>query len=250
MLTTPEQWHQRFIQQSTWTAPVRQYLLSRVNIPSAGKLLEVGCGTGAVCASLAGAGSFTCIGLDFNLAYLRFAAQHSRAARFTAGNALQIPFAENGFDAVVCHFLLLWIPAPAQALREMARCTRPGGAVIAFAEPDYGGRIDFPPPLDELGRLQTSALRGQGADPNMGRQLSGLFHAAGLRDVETGLLGGQWSTAPDLEERASEWATTESDLAGKVPPERIHQLRQADEQAWQAGQRVLFVPTFYAIGWK
>ena len=39
--------------------------------------------------------------------------------------------------------------------------------------------------------LQALSQGRQGADPLMGRQLSGLFHGAGLAGVETGLLGEQ-----------------------------------------------------------
>ena len=161
-----------------------------------------------------------------------------------------MPFPSGVFDAVVCHFFLLWVPDPAAAMREMVRVARPGGTVIAFAEPDYGGRIDYPPPLDTLGTRQAEALRSQGADPRMGRKLSGLFHAAGLQQVETGLLGGEWRGAPSPEQRESEWAVLADDLTGQIPPQELRELREFDDRAWQSGKRVLFVPTFFALGRK
>ena len=132
----------------------------------------------------------------------------------------------------------------------MVRAARPGSAIIAFAEPDYGGRIDYPPELEELGKLQTQALRRQGADPLTGRKLNEIFHRAGLKNIETGLLGGQWSGEPQPAQQASEWATLETDLAGLLPNARLKELRRQDADAWQAGRRVLFVPTFYAVGYK
>ena len=76
----------------------------------------------------------------------------------------------------------------------MKRVTRPGGTVAALAEPDYGGRIDFPDSLGELGQWQAFALGSQGANPNVGRRLMAEFIAADLDSVESGLMGGQWKS--------------------------------------------------------
>lgn len=248
MSLTPSQWNERFLRQSFWTEPLRKYLLSRLTPRPSARILEIGCGTGVITASLHAYTQSMVFGLDLNPAFLRIAHANDPQTRFTGGNALQLPFPAQSFDAVVCHFFLLWVLQPELALAEMVRVTHPGGSVVAFAEPDYGGRIDYPPPLDELGRMQTSALREQGADPQMGRKLSGLFHAAGLADVETGLLGGEWRDAPPPEEHESEWSTLEADLSNQIPASRLTELRRQDEAAWAAGERVLYVPTFYAIG--
>jgi len=248
MSLSPADWHHRFLQQSGWTRPVRRYLLARLGLSASSRILEAGCGTGAITAGLRQDTPARVFGLDLNPAFLRLARHNDPATRFTAGDALRLPYPGGCFQAVVCHFFLLWVKDPAAALNEMLRVTQPGGAVIAFAEPDYGGRIAHPPALADLGRLQAAALRQQGADPGMGRQLSGLFHAAGLENIETGLLGAQWQGRPSPEEVDSEWAVLEDDLSGALPPQRLQEMRQVDAAARASGQRVLFVPTFYAIG--
>jgi SAM-dependent methyltransferase len=184
------------------------------------------------------------------LPFLRFAQHNDPTAPLTAGDALCLPFSDSSFDIAACHFLLLWLAQPGMALAEMRRVTRKGGAVIAFAEPDYGGRIDYPEALEELGRLQTAGIRQQGADPELGRKLSGLFHAAGLQEVETGLLGGQWRGAPSQQEIDLEWGMLAADLKAALPVAQMEKLHEIETAAWRAGQRVLFVPTFYAIGKK
>ncbi len=131
----------------------------------------------------------------------------------------------------------------------MARVTRPSGAVLALAEPDYGGRVDFPEELGQLGVWQMESLRTQGADPLMGRKLARVFRQAGLYSVETGALGGQWSGAPDWEAWESEWSVLESDLKNKPSlSEKLGFLKRLDKSAYEKGERVLFVPTFYAWG--
>jgi hypothetical protein len=133
-------------------------------------------------------------------------------------------------------------------LKEMRRVTHPGGLVAAMAEPDYGGRIDYPDELAEIGQLQAAALRQQGADPNLGRRLANLFVDAGLSNVQTGLLGGHWNLSPSSEALESEWSVLESDLAGSIDKEKMEYLRSLDATAWKKGVRILFVPTFYAWG--
>jgi hypothetical protein len=40
----------------------------------------------------------------------------------------------------------------------------------------------------------------------------------------------------------------EADLTGIVPRREIQKMKKLDEQAWQRGERVLHVPTYFAYG--
>jgi hypothetical protein len=131
----------------------------------------------------------------------------------------------------------------------MQRVTRPGGWVLALAEPDYGGRVDYPEALAEAGRLQAEALRAQGAEPNMGRRLMALFRQTGLAQVSAGVLGGQWHSDDPGDWRA-EWAVLRADLGDRLTEAEYELLYRIEAEARQTGERVLFVPTFYAAGVK
>jgi ubiquinone/menaquinone biosynthesis C-methylase UbiE len=242
-------WHARFTQQARWTEDIRRYLFKRIRLTTGQRLLEVGCGTGAVLSSLAGAGCWI-HGLDIDQDFLHQAQQNTRSTCLVQGDAHHLPYASESFDIAYSHFLLLWVFDPARVLSEMRRVVQPGGWVLAMAEPDYGGRIDYPENLIHLGELQEAALSRQGAETRLGRRLAALFHTAGLQEVETGVLGGQWRAAPSLEDLASEWEVLESDLGDRLTPEELARFRNIDAEAWSLGQRVLFVPTFYAIGRK
>jgi hypothetical protein len=131
----------------------------------------------------------------------------------------------------------------------MRRAVRPGGWVLALAEPDYGGQIRYPEALDGLGRLQTMSLERQGANPVIGRRLMALFLDAGLEQVESGLIGGEWrARSGDSANLAEEWQVIEHDLAGWISAAELERYRKLDEAAARRGDRILFVPTFYAIG--
>ena len=238
-------WHARYTQQAGWTARTRRYLYEKAGLSKTPRVLEPGCGTGAVLADCPAADLH---GLDWDWQHLQVARHAVPRARLVRANAVALPYASASFDACLTHYFLLWVDA-ARVLAEMRRVTRPGGVILALAEPDYGARIDSPAGLALIGQLQGQALANQGADPRMGRKLASLFTAAGLQQVTTGVMGGEWSARSIEDDWNLEWAALETDLAGSVPPERLAELRRIDVAAWQRGDRILFVPTFYAIGW-
>ncbi len=247
-LSTP-QWHRRYLQQALWTKELRAHLYHKLGVQDACRILDIGCGTGVLERELNELYKSLVFGVDINLQTLKFARGYAPKTGYTAGDGLQIPFASDTFDITMCHFLLLWIKDTCGLVREMARVTRSNGYVLALAEPDYGGRIDYPAELAQIGRWQSTALTNQGADPTMGRKLRSTFSRAGLLDIEAGVLGGQWLQDNDSGDAEQEWEVISSDL-GNNEEFLINEasLMALDKASRQAGERILFVPTFYAIG--
>jgi SAM-dependent methyltransferase len=251
MSDTPDQLHPRFAQQARWTAAIRQRAFGRFGLGSARRVLEVGSGTGAITSELQRGSRGRVVGLDRDRRSNAFATGRDAATCFVTGLAERLPFPPASFDLACCHFLLLWVDDPSVVLDEMRRVTAPGGAVLCLAEPDYGGRIDYPDSLALLGRSQEAALRRQGAETRLGRRLRHLLHQAGLTQVETGVLGGEWQSATEARsdaERELEWQTLARDLQGELPAEEQASLREELMCARQQGSHVLFVPTFYGWG--
>ena len=238
-------WHTRYSQQARWTRDLRAYIFDKIKLDNANRVLEVGCGTGAILSELPTHPSLH--GLDLDPAALAQSRINASAATLTQGNALHLPYQDNSFDIVYCHFLLLWTRDPLQALFEMKRVTTTSGYVIAFAEPDYAHRIDQPSELIQLGKWQTEALKRQGADPTLGARLAELFFQAGININETGTIQGVENEAPRAEWEL-EWAVIESDLAGWVPDKDIQRMKLLDQTAREQGTRVLHVPTYFAWG--
>ena len=237
-------WHKRYTQQVRWTLETRRYIFDCINAHPSHRILEVGCGSGAVLASLAEDGFKNTFGLDKDLQALQMA----NSETVTGANALNLPFPNASFDICLCHFLLLWIADPLAALIEMKRTAKPGGWVLALAEPDYGGRIDFPPELEALGNAQSQALQGQCADVTVGRKLRSLFADCGLENIRSGIINAEWDqdfSQPDFD---LEWAVLRKDLMWKLSPEELDRYYRIDLDASRQGRRVLFVPIFYAFG--
>ena len=239
-------WHARFLQQARWTRTLRVYLFSRVGLHQGGRVLEVGCGTGAVLTDLPD--YLTVHGLDLSRARLSQTRSRIPKARLTCGNALHLPYPAAAFDVTFCHYLLLWVTDPLRALQEMKRVTCPGGSVLALAEPDYSARQDAPPVLQPLGQMQNESLRRQGADISLGGRLAELFARAGINLIECGALAPAPSEPLDPNEQEMEWAVLEADLTGFLPSDEIQKYRLLDWQARQDGTRHLYVPTFFAWG--
>lgn len=247
-MLTPQDWHHRFEQQARWTEQVRRFLFSNLALANRPRGLEVGCGTGAVASEIRRWGVPQVHGVDLRRDFLRLAGQLDPDLHRCQSNALSLPYREDSFDFVFCHYFLLWLSEPLRAVHEMRRVTHPGGPILVLAEPDYGGRIDYPESLAEFGRLQAQALHRQGADPQIGRKLAGLLYSAGLTQVYSGVLGGQWGQPFDANEPAAEWSILENDLIGQVSPHSMSEFQRQDTAAWQSGERILYIPTFYAWG--
>jgi len=242
---TPAEWDRQFARQAGWTRATRTYLYRRAGLLHARRVLDVGSGTGTVTEEMAGRTHGEVTGLDIDPTMVEFAQGRGGRAAYQQGDAHRLPFPDGRFDVTACHFTLLWCRDAGRAVQEMVRVTRPGGYVLACAEPDYGGRIDHPDL--PLARWQAELLRSEGADPCLGRALRGLLARAGTRDPEVGVIAGLWALPALRAEFAAEWALWERSLAGRVPAAELARVQAADWAAIEAGERLVFMPVFYAL---
>ncbi|HEX6789875.1 MAG TPA: class I SAM-dependent methyltransferase [Candidatus Krumholzibacteria bacterium] len=103
-------------------------------------LLDVGCGLGGKTVAYAEAGARV-VGTDLLEKYVEqsgvYAAAKGARANFFVGDAAALPLGAGAFDTVVANDAMEHFAEPAEALREMARVVRPGGAIWIFFTPHY-----------------------------------------------------------------------------------------------------------------
>jgi SAM-dependent methyltransferase len=156
----------------------------------AGKVLDVGCGTGEILARLAGKypeATFT--GIDLEEPHLARAAvrnaEFGDRVRFEHGDAMALQFPDASFDLVICRHVIQAVPDAAQVLAEIQRVVRPGGRVHLIAE-DYGMLWCHPTELDADGFWQVLPPRfgaAIGCDLHVGRKTFTLLHDLGMTGI-------------------------------------------------------------------
>lgn len=153
-------------------------------------LLDVGCGPATITADLAErVAPGPVVAMDN-------AEQAVRTARETldgrgmgqvtveTGDVYALAHADASFDVVHAHQVLQHLTDPVAALREMRRVVKPGG-VVAARDSDYAAMTWYPhdPALTAWLDLYHAVARGNGAEPDAGRQLLAWARAAGYSDV-------------------------------------------------------------------
>jgi demethylmenaquinone methyltransferase / 2-methoxy-6-polyprenyl-1,4-benzoquinol methylase len=179
----------------------RERAVDLARVGPGSRALDVATGTGDLAIALAARGADV-VGSDFSEGMLERARDKSAAVRWEQANALALPYADREFDAATVGFGARNFSDLAQGLSEMTRVVRPGGRVVVL-------EITTPtrPPLSTffslwfdrivplLGRitgedqaytyLPSSVKRFPGP-----RDLGGVMHDAGLRDVRWILTAG------------------------------------------------------------
>jgi SAM-dependent methyltransferase len=174
-----------------WTRRLAEPLLDFADFAPAGRLVDVGCGTGSLARAMARRWPARQIsGIDVAVPYIAYARGQKAPANlhFEVGDAERLPFDERSCAGAVAQLVLNFVPDPLAAVTEMRRVTRADGRLVAAVWDFRGGLV--------YQRIfwDTAAGLDPGAAAARDRLFSGalalpdglvrLFEAAGLDRVE------------------------------------------------------------------
>jgi SAM-dependent methyltransferase len=155
------------------------------------KALDVGCGPGALTAVLAERlGAPSVAGVDPSEPFVAACRARVPGAEIAPAPAEALPFGDGAFDATLAQLVVNFMRDPESGVREMARVTRPGGAVAACVW-DYAGEMTLLRAFWDAAR-ELDPERATAADEGAVMrwcgegELAELWESAGLADVRAG----------------------------------------------------------------
>jgi len=150
--------------------------------------IDIGCGNGAFTELLIAQCSPAEVqGIDPSEGQLAFARDRisGNVAEFLKGDALDLPFPQNRFDAAVMALVIFFVPDPAKGVAEMARVTAPGGTIATYAWDMLGGGFPMEPIQAEMRAMGLNPVFPPSVEASREEALRDLWTEAGLDAVET-----------------------------------------------------------------
>jgi SAM-dependent methyltransferase len=183
MFNVPAEAYARFMGRFSEPLAVRFAALAEVR--ESQKVLDVGCGPGALTAQLVErVGADAVSAIDPSDTFVAAVRSRFPEVDVRSGSAEHLPFSDDSFDLCLAQLVVHFMTDPVSGLSEMARVTRPGGVVAACVWDTSGNGG----PLDAFWR----AVKDIDPDAQNESQLAGareghlaeLCEEAGLKDID------------------------------------------------------------------
>ncbi len=160
-----------------WTKEMREFGIRMAGLRKGMRVLDVGCGTGFFTEGILQE-TEEVYGIDITAQQIARAVRKVRAP-IVRGDAEQLPFRGETFDAVLSAGSIEYWPSPVRALREMWRVLTPGGLALV------GGPTR---PRDRLYRLLADNMMFFYDE----EEARAMFSEAGFIEVQVGYSGPVW----------------------------------------------------------
>jgi SAM-dependent methyltransferase len=203
--------------------------LATLFIPFAGvapgrRVLDVGCGPGALTAQL---GSDSVSAVDPSETFVAAARSRLPGVDIRQATAEDLPFDDDTFDATLAQLVVHFMTDPVAGLREMGRVTRPGGVVAACVWDHAGGGSPLGTFWRAVNALDPGAHDESGLAGVREGHLAELLSAAGLRDIASGALTvrASFSSFDDWWAPYTLGVGPAGDYVNRLDPPRLSTLR-------------------------
>jgi ubiquinone/menaquinone biosynthesis C-methylase UbiE len=168
-----------------YSVPLAPQLAELAGVAAGQRVLDVGCGPGALTAELVRlVGPESVAAVDPSEPFVAAARDRHPDVDVRHASAEELPFGADEFDSALAQLVVHFMADPVQGLREMARVTRPGGVVAACVWDHAGGKGPLSVLWSAAHELDQEVVDESGFAGARGGHLTELFQEAGLRDVE------------------------------------------------------------------
>jgi len=234
-----------------YSIPLAPQLASLADVVVGQRVLDVGCGPGALTTELVKRlGPAAVSAVDPSEPFVAAARERHPGVDVEQASAEDLPFPDQAFDASLAQLVVHFMADPVTALREMARVTRKHGVVAACVWDHAGGHG----PLS----LYWDAARELDPDVEDESQLAGareghlgeLFEAAGLREIEETHLAvnAEHPTFEDWWEPFKLGVGPAGDYAARLDPRQQTELRERCREKLPTAPFVLTARAWAARG--
>jgi SAM-dependent methyltransferase len=174
--------YERFM--GRWSRQLAVAFAAFAGIRDGDRVLDVGCGTGALCAAILARFPMASVtGIDPAASFIEGCRANYPASRFVVGGAERLPFGDREFDASLASLVLAFVREPSHAVAEMARVTVRGGTVAATIW-DHSDGMTMLRTFWEAADQADPTTKPSEAQPNLDRDvIDALWRKANLSDV-------------------------------------------------------------------
>ena len=215
-------------------------LLGALDLAEESRVLDVGCGIGGAARTVAAAVGCPVTGIDFTAEFVQTATDLSAAVgmsgvtTFKHANALELPFSDGEFDAVLMFHVGMNISDKAALMTELARVLRSGGTLVVYDIMRVGdGDVSYPVPWASNASTSflaspsdyTNAMLSAGLEPEDAVDRLGLVRKALSAASEnpppvnlSHLMGENWPTMfRNLRDALEQGVVSPTQLAARRP---------------------------------
>ena len=172
-----------------YSEPLAVQFADLAGISAGLRVLDVGCGPGALTAELVRrAGPDAVHAIEPSVSFAAAARERLPGVRIQQSAAEHLPFPDQAFDAALAQLVVHFMADPVQGLREMGRVTRPGGVVGACVWDHAGGRGPLAAFWRAVRELDPAADDESSLAGVRDGDLARLFTQAGLGETRVGTL--------------------------------------------------------------
>jgi SAM-dependent methyltransferase len=215
------------------------------------RVLDVGCGPGALTAELVGrVGPHAVSAVDPSEPFVEAARVRQPDVDVRHATAEQLPFPDASFDAALAQLVVNFMSDPVTGVAEMRRVTRGGGAVVACVWDHTGGRGPLSPLWDAARELDPDVAGESRLTGSSQGDLERLFVDAGLSAVEetTVSVSVEHPTFEEWWEPFTLGVGPAGSYVAGLDPERRARLREQCRSSLPAAPFVLTAHAWTAYG--